>query len=211
MTEGMTEGMIGGMTEGVVEAGLRAPCPETIGTERLVLRRWREGDHAAHARLSGDPHVMRFFYRLRSLEEGVAEALWLDERFALDGFGPWAVEAPGVAPFIGFAGCFRVPRPMPFGPAVEVGWRLDAPYWGKGYAPEAARAALGDVFERTDVQEIVAYTARANGPSRRVMEKLGMSTDPADDFDHPAVPEPHPFRAHVLYRLQRRAFLGRAA
>jgi ribosomal-protein-alanine N-acetyltransferase len=179
------------------------PCPEEIRTERLILRRWREEDLPLYARLNADEQVMRFFFKTRSREESDTEARWLDERFALDGFGPWAVEAPGVAAFIGFVGCWRIVRELPFTPAAEIGWRLDRPYWGKGYAPEAAKAALQDVFGRTDLSEIVAYTAMQNEPSRRVMEKLGMRYDEAGDFDHPAVPAGHPLQRHVLYRLSR--------
>jgi ribosomal-protein-alanine N-acetyltransferase len=181
-------------------------CPDEIRTERLILRRWREEDLPLYARLNADEHVMRFFPKTRSREESDAEARWLNERFGLDGFGPWTVEAPGVASFIGFVGAWRVVRDLPFTPAVEIGWRLDQPYWGQGYAVEAAKASLRDVFARTDVPEIVAYTAQPNRPSRRVMEKLGMTYDAAADFDHPAVPERHPLRRHVLYRISRLAF-----
>jgi RimJ/RimL family protein N-acetyltransferase len=184
------------------------PCPDKIPTERLILRRWQDADRSPYARLNADEHVMRFFPKTRSREESDTEASWLDERFGLDGFGPWAVEAPGVAPFIGFVGAWRVVRDLPFTPAVEIGWRLDRPYWGRGYAVEAAKAALQDVFARTDLSEIVAYTARRNEPSRRVMEKLGMTHDGSADFDHPAVAEGNPLRGHVLYRISRQAFLA---
>jgi RimJ/RimL family protein N-acetyltransferase len=171
------------------------PCPAQIVTERLILRRWREEDRTPYARLNENPHVMRFFPKTRTREESDAEADWLDERFTADGFGPWAVEIPGVAPFIGFVGAWRIVRDLPFTPAVEI-----------GCAVEAARASLHDVFERTDLDEIVAYTAGPNAPSRRVMEKLGMSHDAEGDFNHPAVPENHPLQRHVLYRLSRGAF-----
>ncbi|MGO4571973.1 GNAT family N-acetyltransferase [Microvirga sp. 2TAF3] len=184
------------------------PCPDEIRTERLILRRWRDTDRPGYARLNADSHVMRFFHKMRTREESDTEAQWLDDRFALDGFGPWAVEAPGIADFIGFVGIWRIVRELPFTPAVEIGWRLDQPYWGKGYAVEAAKSSLKDVFSRTDLAEIVAYTAVQNEPSRRVMEKLGMVYDPADDFPHPAVPEDHPLRMSVLYRLSRHAFLA---
>lgn len=184
------------------------PCPDEIRTERLILRRWRESDRPAYARLNADPHVMRFFEKTRNREESDAEAQRLDDRFGLDGFGPWAVEAPGVADFVGFVGCWRILRELPFTPAVEIGWRLDQPYWGKGFAVEAAKAALRDVFERTELSEIVAYTARQNEPSRRVMEKLGMSYDQAADFKHPAVEDGHPLQAHVLYRISRQTFVS---
>jgi len=94
---------------------------------------------------------------------------------------------------------------LPFTPAVEVGWRLARPYWGMGYALEAARAAIDDGFGRLGLAEIVAYTVPANQASRQVMERLGMSRDPAEDFDHPSQPEGHPRRRHVLYRLRRPA------
>jgi RimJ/RimL family protein N-acetyltransferase len=182
------------------------PCPEEIRTERLILRRWREDDLPLYARLNANAHVMRFFPKTRSREESDTEARWLDERFSFDGFGPWAVEAPGIAPFIGFVGIWRVVRELPFTPAVEIGWRLDQPCWGQGYAVEAAKASLKDVFARTDLPEIVAYTAQPNAPSRRVMEKLGMTYDEAADFDHPLLPEGHRLRRHVLYRISRQAF-----
>ncbi|MBF9232934.1 GNAT family N-acetyltransferase [Microvirga alba] len=184
------------------------PCPAEIRTERLILRRWRENDRPGYARLNADAHVMRFFHKMRSRAESDAEAQWLDDRFGLDGFGPWAVEVPGVADFIGFVGIWRIVRELPFTPAVEIGWRLDQPYWGKGYAVEAAKASLRDVFERTDLAEIVAYTAVQNEPSRRVMAKLGMTYDPAADFAHPAIEEGHPLQRHVLYRISRQAFLA---
>lgn len=182
------------------------PCPNEIRTDRLILRRWREEDWPLYARLNADEHVMRYFPKTRNREESDSEARWLDQRFTLDGFGPWAVEAPGVAPFIGFVGAWRITRELPFTPAVEIGWRLDQPYWGKGYAVEAAKAALRDVFARTDLPEIVAYTTKQNGPSRRVMEKLGMSYDEAEDFDYPLFADEHPLRRSVLYRLPRQAF-----
>jgi RimJ/RimL family protein N-acetyltransferase len=182
------------------------PCPDEIRTERLILRRWREDDLSHFARLNADPQVMRFFHKTRTRDESDWEARWFAERFAVDGFGPWAVEVPDVAPFAGFVGVWRIMRQMPFTPAVEIGWRFDEPHWGQGYATEAAKAALQDVFLRTDVPEVVAYTTQQNQPSRRVMEKLGMRYDPAADFDHPAVSEGHPLRRHVLYRISREAF-----
>jgi Acetyltransferases, including N-acetylases of ribosomal proteins len=184
------------------------PCPTEIRTERLILRRWREEDRPAFAKLNADPHVMRFFPDVRSREESDRSAQWLDDRFDIDGFGPWAVEVPGVADFIGFVGAWRLDYSMPFTSDVEIGWRLDQPYWGKGYAVEAAKAALADVFWRTEIPEIVAFTATQNEPSRRVMDKLGMVYDPAADFMHPRVAEGHPLRLHVLYRLPRQAFLA---
>jgi RimJ/RimL family protein N-acetyltransferase len=121
----------------------------------------------------------------------------------LHGFAYWAVELPGAAPLIGAIGLTRVDFPDAFGEAVEIGWRLARPYWGSGYATEAARAVIEDGFYRLGVAEIVAFTVPANQRSRRVMERLGMNHDPADDFDFHRFKEGHPLRRHVLYRLQR--------
>jgi ribosomal-protein-alanine N-acetyltransferase len=104
--------------------------------------------------------------------------------------------------FIGFVGLNEIHFQAHFTPAVEVGWRLAREHWGRGYATEAARAAVEFGFNELELPEIVAMTALKNAPSRRVMERLGMTTDPADDFDHPRVP-PGPLRRHALYRLAR--------
>jgi RimJ/RimL family protein N-acetyltransferase len=128
------------------------------------------------------------------------------------GLGPWAVEVPGEAPFIGFVGAWSTREELPFAPAVEIGWRLARPYWGRGYAPEAALAALEDAFARFDLDEIVAYAAAANAPSIAVMRRIGMVQDAGGGFDHPRFPEGDPNRRSVLFRLSREAFLrgGRA-
>jgi ribosomal-protein-alanine N-acetyltransferase len=115
----------------------------------------------------------------------------------------WAVEAPGVAPFIGFIGLKHVEPQLPFAPAVEVGWRLARAYWGCGYATEGARAALADGFGRLGLEEIVAYAVAENTPSRRVMERIGMTHDPSVDFDHTNRKLDDPHRRHVVYRKRR--------
>ena len=119
------------------------------------------------------------------------------------GFGLWALEAAGVAPFIGFTGLAEPRFSAHFTPCVEIGWRLAREHWGRGYAPEAARAALVYGFEQLGQGEIVSFAAAGNANSRRVMEKLGMTHDPADDFEHPNLAPGHPLRRHVLYRIRR--------
>ncbi|MEE1610760.1 GNAT family N-acetyltransferase [Microvirga sp. CF3016] len=182
------------------------PCPEEIRTERLILRRWTEDDVARYAALQADPEVRRFFPGTMPIEKGEADARLHAEGFERHGFDQWVVELPGISAFIGVAGLRRILREMPFQPRVDVGWHFVPAYWGRGYATEAARAALRDIFERSDLQEVVAYTSRMNEPSRKVMHRLGMTHDPAEDFDHPAVPDHHPLRRHVLYRISRQAF-----
>jgi RimJ/RimL family protein N-acetyltransferase len=120
-----------------------------------------------------------------------------DER----GFGLWAVEIVGVAPFAGFIG-LSVPRfEAHFTPCVEIGWRLAAEHWGRGYATEGARAALAFGLDTLKLKEIVSFTVPENVRSRRVMEKIGMRHDEPGDFEHPLLPEGHPLRRHVLYRI----------
>jgi RimJ/RimL family protein N-acetyltransferase len=173
----------------------------TIRTERLVMRPWTASDRAPFAALNADPEVMRWFPATldRDASDAFADrvAAELDER----GYGLWAVEVVGGAPFVGYVGLHPATFEAPFTPALEVGWRLAKEHWGRGYAPEAARAALDHAFERLGVDEVVSFTAVGNDKSRRVMEKIGMTRDPAEDFDHPNVAADSPIRRHVLYRL----------
>ena len=177
--------------------------PEAIRTERLLLRRWRDTDLEPFAELNADPIVMQYMPTV--LDRAGSDALVERFRDQLDrlGYGLWAVEVPGVAPLIGFVG-LSVPRfSAHFTPCVEVGWRLARAHWGRGYATEAARAALAFGFESVGLREIVSFTVPANTRSRAVMERLGMDRDAADHFDHPSLPEGDPLRPHVLYRLSR--------
>jgi ribosomal-protein-alanine N-acetyltransferase len=178
--------------------------PPTLHTPRLVLRSWRDADDDAFAAMFSDPAVMEFLGLAptdrAAIDAGIQR---IKAHFAEHGFGWWAVEVPGIAPFIGFIG-LAVPRfEAPFMPAIEVGWRLASAHWGKGYATEGARAALEFGFTQLGLEEIVSFTVPANARSLRVMERLGMTHDPAEDFDHPRLPEGHTLRRHVLYRLGR--------
>jgi len=177
--------------------------PTTLTTERLILRPWRDADRAAVAEILADPAVMRFFHLTRNRAQS---DLWVDRTQAhLDrhGFGILAVEAPGVAELIGFAGLSTVPDSLPCAPAVEAVWTFGAPWWRRGYCAEAARAVLHDGFTRLGLREIVAFTAAANLPSQGVMHKIGMIRDFGADFGHPMVPAEHPMHPHVLYRMRR--------
>lgn len=173
-----------------------------LRTERLLLRRWRDADLEPFAALNGDPETMRFFPAPLTREESDAFARHIRDTIESQGWGLWAVEAPGDAEFVGFVGLARPSFEAHFTPAVEVGWRLAREHWGKGYASEAARAAVAYGFDELGLGEIVSFTSRLNVPSIRVMERIGMTRDPADDFDHPRVPEGDPLRRHVLYRLR---------
>ena len=181
----------------------------TLRTERLVMRGWRASDRAAFAAMNADPKVMEHFPGTMTRAESDGFADRIETHFAEHGFGLWAVEVPGVAEFIGFVG-LAVPRfEAHFMPAVEVGWRLAAKWWGRGYATEAAREALRFGFDDAGLAEIVSFTAVANEPSRAVMRRIGMTHDTAGDFDHPALPPGDRLERHVLYRLTRDEWAGR--
>ena len=174
----------------------------TLTTRRLVLRPWREQDLPAFAELNADPRVMQYMPKLLSREESDSLAMRSYEQFDRHGFGRWAVEIPGSAPFAGFVGLSIPQFDAHFTPCVEIGWRLAHEHWGYGYATEAARAALQFGFEQLRLDEIVSFTVPENRRSRSVMERLGMTCSPADDFDHPSLPEGHPLSRHVLYKLR---------
>lgn len=179
-----------------------APIP-TLTTERLVLRPWRDSDLASFAALNADPVVMEHFPAPLTRAESDAVAGRMRRSLAERGYGWWAAEAPGVAPFVGVI-ALAVPNfEAPFMPAVEVGWRLATAFWGRGYATEGAREALRFGFEDLNLEEIVSLTATTNTRSQAVMQRLGMRHDPADDFDHPKLPPGHRLRRHVLFRRMR--------
>jgi ribosomal-protein-alanine N-acetyltransferase len=172
-----------------------------LRTERLLLRQWRDDDLEPFADLNADPEVMRHFPRTLSRAESDTLVQRQRTLIAERGWGLWAVEAP--EGFIGFVGLSEPRFEAHFTPAVEVGWRLARHGWRKGYATEAARAAVGFGFDELGLDEIVSFTFAGNERSRGVMERLGMTRDEADDFEHPLLPKGDPLRAHVLYRLRR--------
>jgi len=174
-----------------------------LRSERLVLRPWRTEDLELFSRISADPVAMRHLLPLADRGASDAYVRRIEAHFAQHGFGFWVVEIPSYKPFIGFVGLMHVGYEAHFTPAVEIGWRLHPDYWGYGYATEAARLALRDGFERLDLKEIVALTVPANHRSRGVMERIGMTRNEEDVFDHPRVPDGHPLKRHVLYRLSR--------
>jgi len=175
--------------------------PLTLRTSRLALRAWKDEDLPAFAALNADPRVMEFFPGLLDRAASDAVATRIRGHFADRGFGLWAVEVCGVAPFIGFVGLSVPQFEAHFTPCVEVGWRLARDYWGRGYATEAARVALDFGFHHLELKEIVSFTVPANRRSRSVMERIGMTCSPADDFEHPLLSLGHPLRHHVLYRI----------
>ena len=182
------------------------PIPR-LETKRLALREWRDDDREPFAVMNADPRVAEYLSRPLDRLDSDAFLDRIVARWASDGHGLWAVERRDDGTFIGFVGLAAPNFEAAFTPCVEVGWRLAPEAWGHGFATEAARAALGFGFERLELEEIVSFTVPANVRSRAVMERLGMTRDPADDFLHPNLPDGHPLRQHVLYRLRRADWL----
>jgi RimJ/RimL family protein N-acetyltransferase len=176
---------------------------QSLTTPRLLLRPWRDEDMAPFAMMGADPRVMEYFPALLSEAESDAAVARIRAYFDEHGFGLWAAEELGGAAFIGYVGLSTPRFEAPFMPAIEIGWRLAFEHWGKGYAREAARAALAFGFGPADLREIVSFTTRANQRSWRVMEAIGMRRSTAEDFDHPALPAGHPLQPHILYRISR--------
>lgn len=174
-----------------------------IETPRLRLRHWCDADIEPFVAMNADPVVMEHFPSVMTRGQTAASVGRIRAHIAEHGFGLWAVAIPGVTRFAGFVGLAHVRFDAPFTPAVEIGWRLATPFWGYGYATEGARAALAYAFETLALDEIVSFTVPANARSQRVMQRIGMRRDPADDFDHPLLPDGHRVRRHVLYRARR--------
>lgn len=174
-----------------------------LETARLVLRPWEDRDREPLAWIMGDPQVRRFYPRLLTPEETGAEIDAARIKAAAAGFHFQAAEAKADGALVGLLGLGIIPDDMraaiPRHPEVEIGWVLAERFWGQGLAPEGAAAWLDHAWA-LGLPEVVAFTAAINLPSRRVMEKLGMRRDPADDFDHPRIAADHPLRRHVVYR-----------
>ena len=172
-------------------------------TERLVIRNWQESDQSLFHHINSDERVMEFFANRRNRKQSQELLRWLADDIRKTGYGFFALEAKADGQPIGFAGLSLVKfQPLPFG-TVEIGWRLAADFWGRGYATEAARELLRLGFEDRGLDEIISFAVPGNTRSTAVMDRLGMRPDPSRDFDHPQVPDSHPhLRRHVLYALQ---------
>ncbi|MET9255533.1 GNAT family N-acetyltransferase [Streptomyces sp. NPDC003717] len=171
-----------------------------IRTERLLLHSWRDSDLAPWAALNADPVVREYFPGVLTREQSDASAARFQADLDRRGWGWWAVEVRDTGAFVGFAGLDPVEPGMPF-TGVEAGWRLARTAWGHGYATEAGRAAVDHAFGELGLAEVLAVTAAGNLRSQAVMRRLGMTRDPADDFDDPTVPS-GPLRRSVLFRLR---------
>jgi RimJ/RimL family protein N-acetyltransferase len=179
-----------------------------IETQRLKLRQWRQEDWPAFAKLNADPVVMTYFPKILSAEESTAMAQKMESLISERGWGFWAVERRGENQFIGFVGLHKPIYELPVTPCVEIGWRLAKEYWGYGYATEAANASLQVAFEQLNLSEVFAFTPVANKKSQAVMQRIGM-LDMMRNFEHPMIPENHPLREHVLYKIDQQTWFSK--
>ncbi len=172
-------------------------------TERLILRQWKTSDLDPFAAMCANPSLMQYYPSTLNRSQVEQFLIRIQTHFEQHGFGLWALENRQSHAFIGYAG-LMVPRfTASFTPCVEIGWRIDESQWNKGFATEAALKALEIGFKRHGLDEILSFTVPSNRPSRRVMEKIGMTYDAKDEFEHPSIVDGHPLKRHVLYRLRR--------
>jgi RimJ/RimL family protein N-acetyltransferase len=174
---------------------------DSLRTDRLVMRRWRDDDREPFAALNADPYTMRFFPS--TLDRAASDTLVdrLEERFESQGFGLWALEIASTGQFIGFTGLNPMPDDVPGAGGMEVGWRLARDAWHHGYATEAARGALDVAFGSLEMPAVYSMTAVLNEPSQAVMRRLGLTE--WTHWDHPRIPEGNPLRPSVTYRITR--------
>jgi RimJ/RimL family protein N-acetyltransferase len=186
-----------------------APRFDSIGTSRLLMRRWQDSDREPFAALNADAETMRYFPSTMDRAASDEFADRIEERFADQGYGLWALEIAGTGRFIGFTGLNPMPDGVPGAGGVEVGWRLARHAWHHGYATEAALAALDVAFSGIGLAEIWSMTSVLNEPSQAVMRRIGL-TEYAR-FDHRGVPDGSPIRPHVTYHGLRPPGLTAAA
>lgn len=176
-----------------------------IETKRLILRTWQESDYEPMCQINQDKLVMEYFPELLDEKQTQKLISKVDKHYKDHGFTFYATELKDTHEFIGMVGLAYVEMSFTehFTPNIEIGWRLAHKFWGKGYATEAASAVLDYAFNKINLKEVVSFTTVNNERSRRVMEKIGMTNNPSDNFDHPKIPDDHPLKRHVLYRISK--------
>jgi len=176
-----------------------------IITERLILRQWRNDDRELFHRINSDDRVMQYFPIRRSRAQSDALMDEFRQMVAKLGYGFAAVEIAETGECAGFAGIMpaELVSVVPSG-SVEIGWRLAAEFWGKGYATEAAKAWLRFGFVEADLDTIMSYAVAANTPSIAVMRRIGMMPGNPRTFRNPNIGEDQPdLQNCVLYNVTR--------
>ncbi|WP_353203446.1 GNAT family N-acetyltransferase [Sphingomonas sp.] len=179
-----------------------------IETGRLILRGWREADIAPFYAMGQDADVMRYLGPPATMEDARAGYDRMVARQSEHGYCFWAAERKADGAFLGF--CGLQPGYAFLDGEIEIGWRLRHDAWGQGYAREAAEASLAWGWANLDAPRITAITVLANRASWGLMERLGMTRYPGEDFDHPGVPDDSPLKRHILYRIARPSSYGPA-
>ena len=172
-----------------------------IETPRLLLRNWLESDLETFAEMNADPEVMRYFPETLNAEQTNRFYESIQEEFSAYGYGLYAAEEKSSGSFMGFIGFHWCRRELEFHPSVEIGWRLDKRFWGKGYASEGAKACLEHGFEHLGFDKVISFTSVENVASQRVMQKIGLQLE--GHFNHPLIPDGHPLKPHVLYGIKK--------
>jgi RimJ/RimL family protein N-acetyltransferase len=174
---------------------------DTVCTERLLMRRWRDADREPYAAMNADPVVMRYFPAVQDRAASDVSIDRMETLFERQGFGLWALELAETGEFLGFTGLNPMPPGVPGAGGMEVGWRLGQHAWHRGYATEAATAAVGVAFNGVGLEDLWSMTAVLNEPSQAVMRRIGMT--PYARFEHPRIEPGHPIRPHIAFRTTR--------
>lgn len=173
---------------------------QELYTTRLKLRNWHEEDLPPWIAMNSDPITLRYFERTDTKEESEASFERIKSDLALHEFGLWAVEEKETGNFMGFIGLSeKYIEGVSFTPCIEIGWRLDKAYWGRGYATEGALEVLKFGLENLQIDQIYSYTAQINTPSINVMKKIGLIERPELEFEHPKISLGDNLRKHVVY------------
>ncbi|MCB0512951.1 MAG: GNAT family N-acetyltransferase [Bacteroidetes bacterium] len=182
-----------------------------LETDRLILRTWVDEDLESMLAINQDPKVMEYFPSLQDLDMTKNFIAKVNAHFKNHGYSLYAAVRKDTNEFIGFIGLLIADFESHFTPATEIGWRLSSNHWGQGFATEGAKAVLDYAFRELKIPEIVSFTAAGNAKSIRVMQKIGLQHNEADDFNHPKLDDKSPLKRHVLYRLSRNDYLNNAA
>jgi RimJ/RimL family protein N-acetyltransferase len=171
-------------------------CP-TIGTERLIMRPFREDDVDAYTAMLQTPEVRASLHLPDDIgrEQAFSQMCgWLGQ-WELRGTGQWALQERTTGVFVGRAGS-HWPERVDW-PGIEIGWTLHPEHWGKGYATEAGAAAVQYVFAHHVVDEIYSMILPENAASRAVAKRLGFTQWELRRFVH------FPELEHMIWRLKR--------
>ncbi len=172
----------------------------TLTTTRLTLRGWQDSDADAFARITSDPDFVRYIGDGQPID---ADQSWrlmatIVGHWHLRGFGLWLVEETQTGKFVGRVGLWQ-----PSGwPDIEIGWGIAPEFWGKGFASEAANAAMAWAFNELNLESLVSLIHPDNEASKRVALKMGEKFDQKLDILNKTVD---------VYRISREKYLSHIA